>query len=204
MSSPVIIGIAGGTGSGKSSIADAIQSEVKEHITVITQDSYYKNYKDLTFEERSKINYDHPDTFDTQLLIKHLKALKRNVPIEMPVYDFETHLRTKNTILMNPSKVIILEGILIFENKELRSLPDIKIFVDTDADVRILRRIQRDMAERGRSLESIIEQYRATVRLMHIEFVEPSKRYADLIIPEGGSNKIAIDMVVTKIKNVSQ
>jgi uridine kinase len=204
MSKPVIIGIAGGTGSGKSSIADAIQKQVNEHITIITQDSYYNNYKKLSFAERSKINYDHPDTFDTELLIKHLKALKNNVPIEMPVYDFETHLRTEETVMKNPSKVIILEGILIFENRDLRELPDIKIFVDTDADVRILRRIQRDMAERGRSLESIIEQYRTTVRLMHIEFVEPSKRYADLIIPEGGSNKIAIDMVVTKIKKVAE
>ncbi len=202
MPNPVIIGIAGGSGSGKSTIADAIQDEVKEHITVISQDSYYRSFINLSLEERDKINFDHPQSLDNDLFIEHLKALKNNVPIEMPIYDFATHLRTKNTISKQPSKIIIAEGILLFENKELRDIMDIKIFVDTDADIRILRRIKRDMQERNRSLESVIEQYETTVRPMHLEFVEPSKRFADVIIPEGGFNRIAIDMVVARIKYI--
>ena len=174
---PLVIGIAGGTGSGKSTIADAIQEEVRGQITILKHDNYYRNFKDLSFDERAKLNYDHPKTFETELLIEHIKTLKNQVPIETPVYDFEKHLRTNQTIRENPSKIIIVEGILIFENKELRDLLDIKIFVDTDADIRILRRIQRDMDERGRSLESVLKQYRKTVRPMHIEFVEPSKRF---------------------------
>jgi uridine kinase len=204
MPTPVVIGISGGTGSGKSTIADAICSEIVDNITIITQDSYYKNFENLSFEERSKLNYDHPQTFDTELLIEHIISLKNRVPIQMPTYDFEKHLRRKETIQKNPAKIIIVEGILIFENEELRNLMDIKIFVDTDADVRILRRIERDMKERGRTLESIINQYRATVRPMHIEFVEPSKRFADIIIPEGGHNKIGIDMIVAKIKQLQK
>lgn len=204
MNKPVIIGIAGGTGSGKSTIADAIRQKVKQEITVITQDSYYKSFVNLSLEERHKINYDHPVSLDNDLLIEHLKILKNNVPIQMPTYDFETHLRTKKKVNKNPSKIIIVEGILIFENPKLRNLMDIKIFVDTDADVRILRRIERDMQERGRNLQSIISQYRETVRPMHIEFVEPSKKYADVIIPEGGHNKIGIDMIVTKILSVME
>jgi uridine kinase len=202
MPNPVIIGIAGGSGSGKSTIADAIQNEVKEHITVISQDSYYRSFINLSLEERDKINFDHPQSLDNELFIEHLAALKEKVPIEMPIYDFATHLRTKNTISKHPSKIIIAEGILLFENKELRDLMDIKIFVDTDADIRILRRIKRDMQERNRSLESVIEQYENTVRPMHLEFVEPSKRFADVIIPEGGFNRIAIDMVVARIKYI--
>ncbi|MBT3169479.1 MAG: uridine kinase [Candidatus Cloacimonetes bacterium] len=199
---PLVIGIAGGTGSGKSTIADAIQEEVRGQITILKHDNYYRNFKDLSFDERAKLNYDHPKTFETELLIEHIKTLKNQVPIETPVYDFEKHLRTNQTIRENPSKIIIVEGILIFENKELRDLLDIKIFVDTDADIRILRRIQRDMDERGRSLESVLKQYRKTVRPMHIEFVEPSKRFADVIIPEGGYNKIGIDMILAKVKSV--
>jgi uridine kinase len=202
MPNPVIIGIAGGSGSGKSTIAEAIQIEVKEHITVISQDSYYRSFFNLSLEERDKINFDHPQSLDNILLIEQLTALKNNVPIEMPIYDFATHLRTEKTILKQPSKIIIVEGILIFENKELRDLMDIKIFVDTDADIRILRRIKRDMNERKRTLQSVIEQYESTVRPMHIEFVEPSKRFADVIIPEGGYNRIAIDMVVARIKYI--
>ena len=202
MPTPVIIGLAGGTGSGKSTITDAIRSEVKDHITLIPQDSYYKNFGLLPIEKRNKINYDHPDSFDNELLMEHLKLLKKNIPIQKPIYDFKTHSRIDKTTLIKPSKIIIVEGILIFENKQLRKLMDIKIFVDTDADIRILRRIERDINERGRSLESIVLQYRNTVQPMHIEFVEPSKRYADIIIPEGGENKIGINMIVTKINNI--
>ena len=196
MPTPVIIGLAGGTGSGKSTITDAIRSEVKNQITLIPQDSYYKNFGLLSIEKRTKINYDHPDSFDNELLMEHLKLLKNNIPIQKPIYDFRTHSRIDKTTLIKPSKIIIVEGILIFENEQLRKLMDIKIFVDTDADIRILRRIERDIKERGRSLESIILQYRSTVQPMHIEFVEPSKRYADIIIPEGGANKIGINMIV--------
>ncbi len=202
MPTPVIIGLAGGTGSGKSTITDAIRSEVKNQITLIPQDSYYKNFGLLPPEKRNKINYDHPDSFDNALLMEHLKLLKKKIPIQKPIYDFKTHSRIDKTTLIKPSRIIIVEGILIFENEQLRKLMDIKIFVDTDADIRILRRIERDIKERGRSLESVILQYRNTVQPMHIEFVEPSKRYADIIIPEGGSNKIGINMIVTKIRNI--
>jgi len=202
MPTPVIIGIAGGTGSGKSTIADAIQHEIKDNITILTQDSYYISFNNLTSSERDKINFDHPNTFDNKLMFEHLEALKQRVPVQMPVYDFASHLRTNKTVQLKPSKIIIVEGILIYENKKLRDMMDIKIFVDTDPDIRILRRIKRDMIERGRTLESIIEQYRTTVRPMHIEFVEPSKKYSDIIIPEGGSNKIGIDMIVSKIKSI--
>ncbi|MCK4312869.1 MAG: uridine kinase [Candidatus Cloacimonetes bacterium] len=202
MSLPVTIGIAGGTGSGKSTIADAIQKEVKQDITIITQDSYYKSFESMSLKERSKINYDHPQSLDNKLFINHILSLKKGVPINMPIYNFETHLRTKKKIPKKPTKIIIVEGILLFENPKIRELLDIKIFVDTDADVRILRRIERDIKERGRNLESIINQYRATVRPMHIEFVEPSKRFADVIIPEGGFNKIGIDMIIAKILNI--
>ncbi|MBN1949170.1 MAG: uridine kinase [Candidatus Cloacimonetes bacterium] len=202
MPQPVVIGIAGGTGSGKSTIADAIQQEIKDNITIITQDSYYRSFPELTLEERSQINYDHPSAFDIELLVSHIQSLKKRVPVQMPVYDFNTHLRTRHTYQLKPSKIIIVEGILIFENEALRKLMDIKIFVDTDADVRILRRIERDIQERGRQLFTVIEQYRTTVRPMHIEFVEPSKRFADVIIPEGGHNKIGIDMITSKIKNI--
>jgi uridine kinase len=174
MPTPVIIGIAGGTGSGKSTITDAIRREVKNQITLIPQDSYYKNFGNLPLEKRSKINYDHPKSFDNELLMEHLKLLKKNIPIQKPIYDFKTHSRINKTTLIKPSRIIIVEGILIFENKQLRKLMDIKIFVDTDADIRILRRIDRDIKERGRSLESIVLQYRNTVQPMHIEFVEPS------------------------------
>ncbi len=202
MSLPVIIGIAGGTGSGKSTIADAIQKEVKQDITIITQDSYYKSFVSMSLKERSKINYDHPQSLDNNLFIKHIRSLKKGVPINMPTYNFETHLRSENKIPKKLTKIIIVEGILLFENTKIRELLDIKIFVDTDPDIRILRRIERDIKERGRNLESIIDQYRATVRPMHIEFVEPSKRFADVIIPEGGFNKIGIDMIIAKIKNI--
>ena len=176
MSNPVVIGIAGGTGSGKSTITHAIQKQVEGNITIIQQDNYYCNFGHLSTEERREINFDHPASFDMNLFVEHVSLLKKSIPIQMPVYDFKTHMRTSETITKTPSRIIIVEGILIFENPALRDLMDIKIFVDTDADVRILRRIVRDIKERGRTLESVIEQYNNTVRPMHIEFVEPSKK----------------------------
>lgn len=202
MPNPVVIGISGGTGSGKSTITEAIKKKVDFEITLIPQDNYYRNFHHLPDKERAKINFDHPATFDNALLIEHIGLLKRSIPIEMPIYDFKKHIRTNSTITKIPSKIIILEGILIFENPQLRDIMDIKIFVDTDADIRILRRISRDMIERGRTLESIVEQYQQTVRPMHIEFVEPSKKYAHIIIPEGGQNTIGIDMIVAKINDI--
>ncbi len=205
MSKNIIIGIAGGTGSGKTTLAERIIEELNEpNVLIIKQDAYYKSHKELSFDERKNINFDHPDAFDTQLLMKQLSNLKNDVPVEMPQYDFATHLRMKQTIPNSPHKVIMLEGILVFENKELRNLLDIKIFVDTDADVRILRRIKRDIKDRGRTFESVYNQYMKTVRPMHLEFVEPSKKYADVIVPEGGMNIIAIDMIVSKIKQILQ
>jgi uridine kinase len=205
MSKNIIIGIAGGTGSGKTTLAKRIIEELNEpNVIIIKQDAYYKSHKELSFDERKNINFDHPDAFDTQLLMKQLSNLKNDVPVEMPQYDFATHLRMKQTIPISPHKVIMLEGILVFENKELRNLLDIKIFVDTDADVRILRRIKRDIKDRGRTFESVYNQYMKTVRPMHLEFVEPSKKYADVIVPEGGMNIIAIDMIVSKIKQILQ
>ena len=205
MNKNIIIGIAGGTGSGKTTLAERIIEELNEpNVLIIKQDAYYKSHSELSFDERKKINFDHPDAFDTSLLIKHINNLKINVPINLPQYDFTTHLRKKETIPISPHKVIMLEGILIFENKELRNLLDIKIFVDTDADVRILRRIKRDIQDRGRTFKSVYNQYMNTVRPMHLEFVEPSKKYADVIVPEGGMNIIAIDMIVSKIKHILQ
>ncbi len=184
---------------------DIIIEELNEpNVFIIKQDAYYKSYSALSFDERKNINFDHPDAFDTPLLMKHLNNLKNDFPIDMPQYDFANHLRKKETIPISPHKVIMLEGILVFENMELRNFLDIKIFVDTDADVRILRRIKRDIQDRGRTFESVYNQYMNTVRPMHLEFVEPSKKYADVIVPEGGMNIIAIDMIVSKIKQILQ
>ncbi len=202
MKRPVVIGIAGGTGSGKTSIASAIEHEIGEHLSIIPQDAYYRSFPDLPYEQRCRINYDHPDAFDTELFLKHIRSLKNNIPIELPVYDYHEHLRKHQTIPRNPTKIIIVEGILIFENAQVLDELDIRIFVDTDADIRILRRIERDINERGRSLDSVISQYRDTVRPMHIQFVEPTKRQADIIIPEGGHNRIGIDMIIAKIKSI--
>ena len=205
MSKPLLIGITGGTGSGKSTVARAIyESLPKNNIVIIEQDSYYKDQSHLTEEERTKTNYDHPFAFDTKLLVSHLKDLLNNIPIDKPLYDFTIHNRMKETVRVEPKEIIILEGILILDSPEIRDLLDIKIFVDTDADIRIIRRIQRDMKERGRTLESIIKQYTEVVKPMHYQFVEPTKRYADIIIPEGGYNKVAIDIMVAKIKSILQ
>lgn len=201
MKSPLIIGIAGGTGSGKTTITERIIEQFPDQITILNQDSYYRAFNDLPFEERAKVNFDHPDSFDWSLLLKQLKNLKNSVPVKSPVYDFKDHSRSARTILKKTAPIIIIEGILIFDNPALRDLMDIKIFVDTDSDIRILRRIERDIEERGRTLPSIIEQYYGTVRPMHIEFVEPTKRFADVIIPEGGHNLIGIDMIIAKIKS---
>lgn len=203
MKKPVFIGIAGGTGSGKSTVARAVfQSMPASSIAVIEQDSYYRDQSELSFEERVKTNYDHPLAFDNDLLITHLKQLSQGQAVEKPIYDFEIHNRKKETILVEPRDIVILEGILLYEDKRIRDLLDIKVFVDTDPDVRVIRRIQRDMKYRGRSLDSVIEQYMTTVRPAHLQFVEPSKRYADLIIPEGGYNKVAIDLMVTKVQSI--
>lgn len=199
---PIIIGIAGGTASGKSTFARNIDLKYKDKLTILSHDFYYKDRTDLTFEERTKINYDHPNAFDTDLLIEHLKLLKSGKSIEHPVYSFKTHLRENYTQTSNPSRVIIVEGILIFENKELRDLMDIKIFVDADSDIRLSRRIVRDIEERGRTLNSILEQYFTTVKPMHEQFVEPSKKFADIIVPQGGENIVALNMVCQQINSI--
>ena len=195
----MLIGIAGGTGSGKSTLTGHLQRHFGDDITVLHHDSYYKR-QDIPFEERRKQNYDHPDAFDTPMLVEHLRALKAGKPVRVPIYNYAELQRSDETELVRPSKVIIVEGILIFHHPILRQMLDIKIFVETDADVRILRRIMRDVRDRGRSLESVINQYLSTVKPMHEQFVEPSKRNADIIIPEGGHNQVAMDMVIERVR----
>lgn len=203
MAHRLIIGICGGTGSGKTTIASRIISALPpESVLILQQDHYYKDFPDLPLERRARQNFDHPDSFDTSLLIHQLRDLKRGETVERPVYDFTKHARATSTVRMNPASAIILEGILIFENKQLRDLMDVKIFVDTEADVRFIRRLRRDIRERNRTVESVIEQYLSTVRPMHMEFIEPSKRHADVIIPEGGHNDVGIDLVIQKIRSL--
>ncbi len=197
----IIIGIAGGTGSGKTTITRKIQSVFGEDVSVVYHDNYYKRLVGMTYEERCAVNYDHPDSFDTALMVEDVKKLAAGETIRCPVYDYTIHNRSDETVEVRPAKVIVVEGILIFENKALRDLMDIKIFVDTDADVRILRRILRDVKERERSLDSVIGQYLATVKPMHEQFVQPSRQYADVVILEGGHNIVALDMIVERIRS---
>jgi len=200
---PVVIGVAGGSSSGKTTVAKAICERLgHQSIVLIEQDAYYKDQSQLPFEERLKVNYDHPLAFDTELLIEHLQKLIRYEPIDMPVYDYKAYTRSTETVRVEPRDVIILEGILVLEDERLRKLMDIKLFVDADPDIRIIRRLQRDILERGRSMESVIRQYLEVVRPMHNQFIEPTKRYADIIIPEGGKNAVAIDLMVTKIRSI--
>lgn len=200
---PVIIGVAGGSGSGKTTVVrEIIRNIGKRQVTVIHHDSYYRDVTDLSIEERTRINYDHPNSLETPLLVAHLNMLRAGEPVEVPTYDFALHNRAEATETAEARKVIIVDGLLILWDAELRRMMDIKVFVDTDADLRFIRRLKRDINERGRTAESVIEQYTATVRPMHLEFVEPSKRYADIIIPDGGYNLVGVDMLLTKIKSV--
>ncbi|WP_152667706.1 uridine kinase [Aneurinibacillus tyrosinisolvens] len=203
MAKPIVIGVAGGTGSGKTTVAREIYRQFADmSVVMIEQDSYYKDQSHLSFEERVKTNYDHPLAFDNDLLLDHLNQLVRHKPIEKPAYDYKLHTRAQEKETVMPKDVIILEGILILEDERLRNVMDIKVFVDTDADVRIIRRMMRDIRDRGRTIESVVEQYLGVVRPMHMQFVEPTKRYADIIVPEGGQNRVAIDLLSTKINTV--
>ncbi|WP_124728162.1 uridine kinase [Staphylospora marina] len=199
MMKPVVIGVAGGTGSGKTTVARRLVERFSDSVVYLEQDSYYRDQSHLTLEERAKTNYDHPLAFDNDLLLEHLRRLLRHEPVDKPVYDYKLHTRSRETVRLLPKDVIILEGILVLDDSRLRELMDIKIYVDTDADVRILRRIERDIKERGRTLDSVMEQYLNVVRPMHLQFVEPTKRYADLIIPEGGHNEVAINLLINQI-----
>jgi len=202
-SSAFVIGICGGTGSGKTTITNRLSRELADSgVLVLQQDHYYKDLSHLPLEERSQHNFDHPNALDTELFIEHVKKLKDRKSIERPVYDFTQHRRVQETARLESQPAILVEGILIFENDALRNLMDIKIFVDTDADLRFIRRLVRDIRDRGRTLESVVEQYQKTVRPMHLEFVEPSKRYADIIIPEGGHNEVGIDLVLQKVRSL--
>lgn len=198
---PMVFGVAGGTASGKTTVARTILNQVgAARVAYLPHDAYYKDRSDLPFEERARLNYDHPNSLETKLLIKHIRRLLRGEAVEVPVYDFSRHRRTEETVLVTPCPIILVDGILIFTKRKLRDLMDIKIYVDTDADVRFIRRLRRDIEERDRSLDTVVAQYLETVRPMHLKFVEPSKRYADVIIPGGGHNKIAIDMVVSRLQ----
>jgi len=199
----MLMGIAGGTGSGKTTVAKAIRRQLsEEEVVIISHDMYYRDNSHLSMDEREKINYDHPDALDNDLLIKQLKELRGGKIIQRPIYSFTSHTRLNETVPIKPADVIIVEGILVLAHPELRNILDIKIYVDTDPDVRFIRRLSRDIKERGRSVQSVIDQYLNIVRLMHMEFVEPSKRYADIILPEGGFNKVAVDLIITKIRSI--
>lgn len=200
MSKPLIIGIAGGSGSGKSTVARKVADSLTAHsVAFIDMDAYYRNYSALSLEERRRVNWDHPDAFDFDLLTEHLEALSNRRTIDKPVYDFVSHLRSDNTVRVDAADVIVIDGILLFVDPRVRDLCDVKVFVDADADIRLIRRLRRDMRARGRPLSEIIDQYLKTVQPMHLQFVEPSKRYADIIVPRGGHNAIAIEMIVAKI-----
>jgi uridine kinase len=200
---PIIIGVAGGTGSGKTTVASTILARVgHSRIAHLQHDSYYRDLAHLTAEQRARVNFDHPDSLETDLLVRHLEQLRNWQAVDVPIYDFTTHQRAERTTRVEPRHVILVDGILIFVERALRDLFDVKIFVDTDADLRFVRRLERDIAERGRTMRSVIDQYLGTVRPMHLEFVEPSKRYADVIIPEGGFNSVALDMVVARVESM--
>lgn len=203
MKRPTIIGIAGGSGSGKTSVTRKIMESLNGHsVVLIEQDYYYKDQSDKTFEERLQTNYDHPFAFDNDLLISHIMRLLDREPVEVPTYNYEIHTRSDETILVEPKDVIIIEGIFALENEKLRNLMDVKLYVDTDSDIRILRRMQRDIEKRGRTMDSVINQYLTVVRPMHLQFIEPTKRFSDIIIPEGGENNVAIDLITTKIRTL--
>jgi uridine kinase len=202
--SALVIGIAGGTGSGKTTIARAVVSSLPEdRVATIEYDAYYRDRPDLSDDDRAQLNFDHPDSLESELLVSHLRALKEGRGVDVPIYDFKTHRRRTEIHRVDPKPVIVVEGILVFVEPAIRELLDIKVFVDTDADIRIFRRIRRDMEQRGRTFDSIRQQYYDTVRPMHVQFVEPSKRWADLIIPEGGNNRVALDLIVAKLKTVA-
>lgn len=196
----MVIGIAGGTGSGKTTLTEKLRERFDQDVSVLYHDNYYKKHVGMTYEERSQLNYDHPDAFDTDLMVRDLNALRRGEDIQCPVYDYTIHNRSDQTLEVKSTRVILVEGILIFVDPALRELMDIKVFVDTDADVRILRRVLRDVKERGRTLDSVVNQYLTTVKPMHEAFVEPSKKYADIIVPQGGRNQVALDMLVERIR----
>jgi len=199
---PLIIGVAGGSGSGKTTVVNHIMNAIGEDdILLLQHDSYYRDLKHLPFEERTKHNFDHPSSLETELMIRHIKALKEGYQVEIPIYDFTKHIRKTETRVANAKKIILIDGILIFSEKELREQMNIKLYVDTDDDIRLMRRIKRDIVERDRELENVLDQYEKFVRPMHLEFVEPSKRYADIIIPRGGENKVALDMVNALIQD---
>jgi uridine kinase len=200
---PFLIGIAGGTGSGKTTVANAIAKRVgEERIAILSHDSYYRDFVDLPKDILDRQNFDHPDSLESELLVRHIKALKQGMVVETPIYDFRVHRRAAETRRVEPRKVILVDGILIYVEPELRKLFDVKIFVDTDADIRLIRRLKRDLSERGRTVESVVSQYESTVRPMHMEFVEPSKRYADLIVPEGGENTVALDFLFARLREL--
>jgi len=201
--SPFVIGVAGGTGSGKTTVVTSLTSRIgADRISLLSHDAYYRDYVDLPKDVLDRKNFDHPDSLETELLIRHLRALKQGAVVDAPVYDFRVHRRANETRRVEPKKVILVDGILLYAEPELRRLFDVKIFVDTDADIRLIRRIKRDIAERGRTLDSVVSQYEATVRPMHLEFVEPSKRWADLIIPEGGENTVAIEFLFARLEEL--
>lgn len=196
----LVVGIAGGTGSGKTTLMKNLMGRLGDEVTVMSHDNYYRAHNDLPYEERCKLNYDEPAAFETELMVKHLEQLRRGEAVDCPVYDFTVHNRSDQVVHLEPKSVIMVEGILIFENKPLRDLMDIKIFVDTDADVRLCRRIKRDVNKRGRSMESVLQQYQSTVKPMHDQYVEPSKKFADLVVLEGGKNLVALDMIMNRVQ----
>jgi uridine kinase len=197
----MIIGVAGGTGSGKTTLTARLKERFGPHVSILNHDNYYRSHSNMPLEARAQLNYDHPDAFETDRMVEDIRKLRRGEAVECPTYDYTVHDRAEETIHIEPTKVVIVEGILVFQNKDLRDLMDVKIFVDADADVRILRRILRDVKKRGRSLDSVVKQYLTTVKPMHEAFVEPSKRFADIIVPEGGRNLVALDMIIQRIRN---